>query len=171
MSEETLIHLGKISGVHGVKGWLKVFSFTRPMEGILNYPYWLISNANAGQQPQTVEIAEGRKQGRGLLVRLTKIDSRTDAEQLIGFDIHIPRSELPVAQTGEYYWMDLIGLSVQTQQGDLLGTIKQIMETGANDVLVVLGDRERLIPYIKDRVIKQIDLENGLMTVDWDADF
>ena len=74
-------------------------------------------------------------------------------------------------QTGEYYWMDLIGLSVETQQGDLLGTIKQIMETGANDVLVVHGDRERLIPYIQDRVIKQIDLDNGLMTVDWDADF
>ncbi len=169
MADKPLVHLGKISGVHGVKGWLKVFSFTRPMEGILNYPSWLISNAR--QQTQTVEIAEGRKQGRGLLVRLAEINSRTDAEQLIGFEIHIPRSELPVAQTGEYYWMDLIGLSVETQQGDLLGTIKQIMETGANDVLVLHGDRERLIPYIQDRVIKQIDLDKGLMTVDWDIDF
>jgi 16S rRNA processing protein RimM len=169
MSEETLIHLGKISGVHGVKGWLKVFSFTRPMEGILDYPNWLISNA--GQLTQSIEIVEGRKQGRGLVVRLAEIDSRTAAEQLIGFDIHVERSELPDIETGECYWIDLIGLSVQTQQGDSLGTIKQIMETGANDVLVVHGDRERLIPYVQDRVIKQIDLDNGLMTVDWDADF
>jgi 16S rRNA processing protein RimM len=169
MVDETLIHLGKFSGVHGVKGWLKVFSFTRPMEGILDYPVWLISNAN--QSPQSIKIAEGRKQGQGLLVRLDEIHSRTAAEPLIGFDIHVARSELPVVETGECYWIDLIGLSVQTQQGDSLGIIKQIMETGANDVLVVHGDRERLIPYVQDQVVKQIDLDKGLMIVDWDADF
>ena len=169
MVDDALIHLGKISGVHGVKGWLKVFSFTRPMEGILDYPHWLLSKA--GQPPRAIKIAEGRKQGRGLVVRLAEIDNRTAAEMLIGLDIHIARSELPAVENGECYWRDLIGLSVQTQQGEMLGTIKQIMETGANDVLVVHGDRERLIPYVQEQVIKQIDLEKGLMIVDWDADF
>lgn len=169
MTEQVLIHLGRICGVHGVKGWLKVFSFTRPLEGILDYPYWIISTA--GQNTRTIEIDDARKQGRGLQVKLAGIDSRTDAEHLIGFDIHVERSQLPAVKEGECYWIDLIGLSVQTEQGVLLGKISQIMETGANDVLVVHGERERLIPYVHGHFIKAIDLERGMMTVDWDADF
>ncbi len=169
MVEQALIHLGKVSGVHGVKGWLKIYSFTRPMEGILDYPEWILSRT--GQQSQTIRIVEGRKQGRGLLAKLATIDSRSDAEQLIGFDIHVKRSELADTVEGEYYWIDLIGLFVQTEQGVLLGKISQIMETGANDVLVVQGSRERLIPYVHGHFIKAIDLESGVMTVDWDADF
>ncbi len=169
MIETSLIHLGKISGVHGVKGWLKVYSYTRPAEGILEYPQWLISKA--GKEPEMISIADGRKQGRGLLVKLTGIDSRTEAEQLIGYDIHINRSELPAASEGEYYWVDLIGLAVQTDQGVSLGKVIQIMETGANDVLVVSGERERLIPYVHDHYIKSVDLGKGMITVDWDVDF
>jgi len=169
MSECSLILLGRISGVHGVKGWLKVYSYTRPIEGILAYRDWILSKA--GQHAQTIVIADARVQGRGLQVKLENIDSRTDAELLIGYDIHIERAQLPETVDGECYWIDLIGLSVQTEQGVLLGEIKQIMETGANDVLVVQGDRERLIPYVVDHYVKSIDLENGMMTVDWDAEF
>ncbi len=169
MAGNALIHLGKISGVHGVKGWLKIYSFTRPVEGILDYTNWIISRS--GSTPQSIKVADARKQGRGLLVKLIEINSRTDAEHLVGYDIYIERSDLPVAHEGECYWVDLIGLSVQTEKGVLLGKIQQIMETGANDVLVVRGDRERLIPYVHGHFVKTIDLENGMMTVDWDVDF
>jgi 16S rRNA processing protein RimM len=161
------ITLGKIVGVFGVRGWVKVFSETRPREQIFKYSPWLLElNGKVAE----VEVKEGRAQGKGLVAHL---DGYTDcdlAKQLIGAEISIPQTELPAAGIGEYYWSQLIGLQVKNIQGIELGEVIDLFETGANDVLVVKGERERFIPFT-EFAVTEINLEDGKLTVDWDADF
>ncbi len=169
MVTDALLHLGKITGVHGLGGWLKIYSYTRPADGILDYPRWLLRKPHC--EDRLVDIANSRSGGRGIQVSLAGVDSRTEAEQLIGYEVYINREQLPELSDGEYYWVDLIGLSVHNLDGIEFGKISRIMETGANDVLVVQGDRERLIPFVMNQFIKSIDHDAGLMIVDWDKDF
>ncbi len=161
------ITLGKIVGVFGVRGWVKVFSETRPREQIFKYSPWLLE---LNGKVTEVEVKEGRAQGKGLVARL---DGYTDcglAKELIGAAISIPQTALPETGIDEYYWSQLIGLQVENIQGSELGKVISLFDTGANDVLVVKGERERLIPFTEFAVIK-IDLDDGKLTVDWDADF
>jgi len=161
------ITLGKIVGVFGVRGWVKIFSETRPREQIFKYSPWLLE---LNGKVTEVEVKEGRAQGKGLVAHL---DGYTDcdlAKQLIGAEISIPQTELPAAGIGEYYWSQLIGLQVINIQGIELGEVIDLFETGANDVLVVKGERERLIPFT-EFAVTEINLEDGKLTVDWDADF
>ena len=110
--------------------------------------------------------------GKGLVVGLRDYTDRDQARSLIGLEIAVPRAELPAPEEGEYYWADLVGLKVETTEGQILGTVDHLIETGANDVLVVHGeDRERLIPFVADQVIRRVDLAAGLIQVDWDPDF
>jgi len=161
--QNRLVTLGRVVGVYGVRGWVKVRSYTRPEEDILNYHTWLIGE-------QEVRLVRGRAQGRGLVVKLAGYTDRDQASELVGADIAVPLGDLPPLGAGEFYWWQLEGLRVVNLEGRELGTVGYLLETGANDVLVVSGERERLIPYIK-AVVKEIDLDGGLIRVDWDVDF
>ena len=166
MSAHEQVALGYISAVHGIKGWVKVHSWTRPMEAILDYQPWLL-----GEQLKAVKITAGRKQGKGLVALFPGTEDREMAVQLVGQQIFVNRDQLPPTDEGEYYWSDLEGLEVHTIKGENLGRVERLMETGANDVLVIRGDREHLVPFIQGQYVKRVDLNDGLIEVDWDADF
>ena len=161
------ITLGKIVGVFGVKGWVKVFSETRPREQIFKYSPWILKlNGTVSE----VDVLDGRQQGKGLIASLKGYTDCDTARQLIGAEILIAQEYLPAAGIDEYYWSQLTGLSVINLQGTELGEVVDLFETGANDVLVVKGDKERLIPFTEFAVIK-VDLDGNKIIVDWDADF
>lgn len=157
--------LGRIAGVYGVRGWVKVFSETEPRENILSYSPWYL-----GEDPTPRTVAEGRCHGKGVVARLNGCGDRDQAAALVGLAIAIRRDQLPPPQPDEFYWADLEGLDVQTLEGVPLGRVDHLFSTPANDVLVVNGDRERLLPFLWDRVIREVDFERGLMRVDWDPE-
>lgn len=165
---DNTVDVGKISGVFGVKGWLKIFSYTSPKENILNYSPWLLKKAG---EVKTVEVVDGNLQGGGVIAQIKGVNDRNQAETLLGYEIFIRREQLPETSEGEYYWSDLIGLEVETTDGVVLGIVDSLLETGANDVLIVKGERERAVPFIKGQVIVEIDREAGRIVVDWDPDF
>ncbi|WP_438766101.1 ribosome maturation factor RimM [Kushneria sp. TE3] len=168
-SPEQYVVMGKLTSPYGVKGWLRVYSWTSPMEGILAYDTWLVEQ-DGRRTPMT--LLNGQRHGKGLVVRLDGVDSREAAERMAGATIWFKADELPALADDEYYWYQLEGLNVCTVNGVALGRVQYLFETGANDVLVVRGeDRERLIPFLPDDVIQRVDLEGGTMTVDWDPDF
>lgn len=168
-TDEQLVVVGTIVGLYGVRGWVRVMSYTQPRENLLNYRNWQLGRHSAWR-PTVLEA--GQQHGKGLVIKLQECADRDQARSLIGTDIAVPRSELPPLADDEYYWADLVGLRVETAEGLLLGQVDHLLETGANDVLVVQGeDRERLIPFVMGQVIKQIDLNAGLIEVDWDPTF
>lgn len=160
--------LGKIIGLHGLQGWVKIFSYTCERAGIADYKPLYLSMRG---EWRPVELEQSRLQGKGVAFKFAGYDDRDAAVVLLGCDIAVPRAQLPEPEPGEYYWADLEGLRVETVAGVELGTVERLFETGANDVLVVKGERERLIPFIQGRVVVGIDLEQGLIRVDWDPDF
>ncbi|WP_373389036.1 ribosome maturation factor RimM [Pseudomonas alcaligenes] len=170
---EDLVVLGKITSVHGVRGEVKIYSFTDPIDNLLDYRHWTLKRDGEVKQ---VELVSGRLQGRVLVAKLKGLDDREVARTYAGFDICVPREQLPDLEDGEFYWHQLEGLKVIDLQGQLLGRIDHLLETGANDVMVVkpcagsLDDRERLLPYT-EQCVQQVDLAAGEMRVDWDADF
>jgi 16S rRNA processing protein RimM len=161
------ITLGKIVGVFGVKGWVKVFSETRPRQQIFKYSPWIIKlNGTISE----VEVLDGKQQGKGLIASLKGYADCDAARQLVGAEILIAQESLPAAGIDEYYWSQLTGLSVINLEGTELGEVVSLFETGANDVLVVKGKKERLIPFTKFAVL-EVDLDSRKIIVDWDADF
>jgi len=170
---EDLLVIGKIVSVHGVRGDVKVYSFTDPIDNLLDYRSWTLRR---GEEVRQVQVIKGRVQGTVLVASLKGVGDRDVARDYVDFEICIPRDLLPALDEGEYYWHQLQGLKVIDALGQLLGVVDHLLETGANDVLVVkpcvgsLDDRERLLPYT-DQCVQQIDLVAGEMRVDWDADF
>ncbi len=160
--------MGRIGAPYGVRGWLHVISATEPPEALLTWSPWYLGKAD---QWRPIEVVEGRWHGKGLVVQLAGVDGRDAAAALKGWEIAVPRHRLPPLPEGEYYWVDLIGLQVVTEQGEPLGEIDHLLETGANDVLVVRGERERLIPYVRDQYVREIDLAARRMVVAWDPEF
>ena len=165
--DDDLIEIGHIVGAHGVKGQVKVFSNTSPRENIVKYSPWLIKQHGLGR---TVKIS-GNCQGKNVVARIEGVDDRDQAHAMAGAKIFINNCQLPDLSEGDYYWTQLIGLQVITTGQIELGVIDHMLETGANDVMVVQGERERLIPYVMDDVIKSIDLQKNQIVVDWDAEF
>jgi len=163
-----MIVMGKIAGVFGVQGWCKVFSHTSPRKNILQYSPWYLKRNGDWQ---LINVQQGREQGKGLVAQLEGIDDRDSAAALNGLEVAIKQSQLPKLAKDEYYWSDLIGLKVETVTGVSLGKVTNMMETGANDVLIVKGDQERLIPFLQPDVVNKVDIETGLITVDWDPEF
>lgn len=161
-----IVPLGHVSGVHGIKGWVKIHSLTEPREAIFEYQPWLL-----GDSLEEVWISEGKKHGNRLIALFDETTDRDTAEALVHRQIAVYREQLPETETGEYYWTDLIGLKVRLEDGAELGTIENLLAPGAHDVMVVKGDRERLIPFVQGQYVLKVDLENGLIVVDWDADF
>jgi 16S rRNA processing protein RimM len=168
LSAQEDINVGKISGVFGIKGWVKVFSFTDPRENILNYSPWLLKK---GSETRQVAVTDGSLHGKAVVAQLEGVNDRDLAAGLIGWGIFITHDQLPAATEGEYYWSDLIGLKVETIEGVQLGEVGSLLETGANDVIIVQGERERAIPFLQGQTIINIDLDAGIMTVDWDPEF
>jgi 16S rRNA processing protein RimM len=168
MSDEEMVLMGRVSGLFGVRGWIKVYSEASPREGILKYNPWYLRN---GELWEAHRLLEGKRQGQGVVARLEGCGDRDQAAELMGREIAVSRNQLPELPSGEYYWADLEGLMVVNLQGVELGRVSHLFETGANDVLVVLGERERLIPYTWGEAVREVDLEAGRMTVDWDPEF
>jgi 16S rRNA processing protein RimM len=169
VNADRLLLIGKIVGLYGVEGWVKVESYTQPRTRIFSYKPWLVT-ASAGELE--IESARGREQGKGLVGKLHGCDDREAAARLVGATIQIRRSALPKPKRGEFYWADLEGLDVVTTQGVALGRISHLFSTGANDVLVVRdGERERLIPYVSGQFVLKVDLDAGRVMVDWDPEF
>lgn len=168
MSKQQPIVVGKISGLFGVKGWIKIYSFTEPRENILTYSPWILKK---GMDVKQITVVDGHLHGKAIVAGLEGITDRDLAATLIGYEILIDANKLPKPQEGEYYWRDLIGLQVETEQGVMLGIVDYLLETGSNDVLVVKGERERLIPFLQGQFVKNIDLQAAKMIVDWDPEF
>lgn len=165
-----IVPLGHISGVHGISGWLKIYSLTEPREAIFEYQPWLV-----GDQLEAVHVEQGKKHGKHLIAMLETVKDRDQAEGLVNRQIAIYRDQLPSLTDEEFYWTDLVGLAVQLEDGTNLGIIRNMLATGANDVMVVQGvlqsERERLIPFVLGQYVKNVDLDKGLVVVDWDPDF
>ena len=159
--------LGRVSGLFGVKGWVKVFSYTQPREAILDYGRWFVKRQG---EWQAAAISEGKRHGKSVIVHLEGVDDRDEAAALVDCDIAVDRAAMPNADDGSYYWADLEGLKVVRRDGTELGHVAYLLETGANDVLVVQGEHERLIPFVAEKVILDVDLGNGVISVDWDWD-
>jgi 16S rRNA processing protein RimM len=162
------VTVGKVVGLFGVRGWVKVYSHTRPTEALLGYRPWLI---RLGQEWREVNVAESRVQGKGLVVRIEDYSDRDQAAVLVGAEIALRLAQLPKPKQGEYYWAQLEGLNVINLEGVELGTVSHLFDTGANDVMVVKqGRRERLIPFTKT-AIQEVNVEVGVIRVDWDPEF
>ena len=156
--------LGRIAGVYGVRGWVRVFSDTDPKDNILNYSVWLVNGT-------PYRVLEGRKHGKGLVARLEGCEDRDQAAVFFDQAIAVYRDQLPPPSPDEFYWADLEGLSVQTINGEPLGQVSHLFGTGANDVLVIKGERERLLPFVWDEVVKDVDFDANVIRVDWDPEF
>ena len=159
--------LGRVSGLFGVQGWVKVFSHTQPREAILDYKRWFLKQEGSWRP---VGVREGKRHGKSVIARLEGIDDRDQAAALIDCDVAVSRDDLPAAEEGTYYWADLEGLEVVHKDGTVLGTVAYLLETGANDVLVIEGEKERLVPFIADEVILDVDVVKGVIRVDWEWD-
>lgn len=169
-----LVTLGRIVGVHGVRGWLKIHSDTQPRENIVDFPKWWISQN--GQQRQ-IKVLGGRRQGKNIIAQLEHISDREQAKLLSGAVIAVERSTLPDLANNEFYWLDLIGCEVISESG-LLGRVKRIIETGANDVLVLSDERDQakkgaevLVPWVRPDVVTDVDVVEKRISVNWDPDF
>ena len=167
MSDDWVV-LGRVSGLFGLDGWVRVFSHTDPRAGIIRYnPVFLQQRG----QWREVAIEAGRAHGEGVVLKFADCADRDQAMQLIQALIAVRRPQLPPPQPGEYYWTDLEGLRVVTLEGIELGTVDSLFATGASDVIVVKGERQRLLPFVRDQVVVEINLEQGLLRVDWDPEF
>ena len=167
----TPLIVGRIGGVYGVRGWLKISSFTRPEENIFSYSPWLLTINNIFQE---IGFEEFQKRGERFLVKFLGIDSPEDASQYVNCDIAISEEQLPRLKKGEYYWRDLIALKVINKDGTVLGEVSDIIETGANDVIVITNadndNQKILIPFVTGVYIHKIDLIAQTISVDWIVD-
>jgi len=164
MADSDYVVLGRVSGVFGTRGWLKIHSYTRPRDGIFEYAKWHLSTGSGWRE---FAVSASKAHGNGLIAALAGVDDRDAAVPWVHADIAVLRSELPPNADGEYYWTDLIGTEVVTTAGVRLGKVVRLLDTGASDVMVVHGDRERLIPFVVGHYVMQIDLDSRRIVVDW----
>ena len=165
------IYLGHINGLFGVVGWLKVFSDTQPRENIVSYKKWWLKDKQGKWQEYSLQ--QGKRHGKNVIVKLAEVDDRDMAALLIGCQIAVDRESLPTLANNEFYWTDLIGCAVQDSQGNALGLLTRLFETGAHDVMVVktAGGEELLIPWVTEHFILEVDLAGKRIVADWDAEW
>ena len=159
--------LGRIAGLHGLQGGLKVYSYTRPAEGILEYTPWYL---DVGGAWQAVVRTDAYARQKRLIAYLEGFGDRDRATGLVGADIAVRRVQFRPLQVGEHYWVDLIGLGAYTPSGQYLGNVVGMLDTGANDVLIVRGERDRLVPYVEGVYVRNVDLANRRLEIDWRLD-
>jgi 16S rRNA processing protein RimM len=163
-----LVTLGRISGVYGVRGWVKVQSYCEPRGNIVGFDNWTVRHRGS---ERTIEVEEGREQGTNVVAKLRGVDDRDQARGLIGAEVAVERAALPKCEPGEYFWTDLEGLAVVTPGGARLGEVDHLVATGEHDVLVLAGRPERLIPFVPGTVIQSVDLDAGVIVADWSPEF
>lgn len=175
--KDSPVIIGEITGVSGVKGWVKVFSHTEPRINVVKYNPWLLKQ---GDDWKSVKVLNGRSQGKTIVAQIEGVTDRDQAMSMIGTDIAIQASQLKALGNNDFYWRDLEGLEVLDLNGEIIGKVSHLIETGANDVMVVslpaekakgLKIKETMIPYLMDSVIKNIDLDANQIVVDWDDDY
>jgi len=164
--------VGKIGAPYGVKGWVKINSYTEKPEGIFEYTPWFLG------EEKEYQIDQWRPHGKSLVAKIVGVDSRDDAERIKNLDININASQLPDLGDEGVYWRELTGMKVVTTQGYDLGVVKEVFNTGANDVIHVkanvgdaFGQKERLVPFVFDEVVHEVDKEAKVIKVDWDPGF
>lgn len=167
-TQQDFVVIGSIGSPHGIQGWMHINAYTADPAGIAKYKSWFVGK---GDQVSTYQVAEFRGQGKRFVASLMGINDRDQAASLTNAEIFIPRTELPELAPGEYYWHDLIGLTVINQQQVELGKIHEFFETGANDVMIVRGEKDHLIPYIEGQYVLDVNPEQGTIKVDWDPEF
>jgi 16S rRNA processing protein RimM len=164
-----MVLLGRVHGAFGVRGEIKLESFTEPLRSIFRYQPWTLRDAQGRERELTG--VRGRETAKGLVAVLPDVEDRDAAEAMRGAEVWAPRSVLPPPKPGEYYWVDLEGLRVVNTEGVDFGVVSHLFSTGVNDVLVAKGERERMIPFVEPDYVVSVDFEAGVVTVDWDADF
>jgi 16S rRNA processing protein RimM len=171
-SSDTLV-VGTIGAPYGVKGWVKITTFTHEQDGVFTYSPWLL-----GQENKEYVVDQWRTHNKGLVAKLVGVETRDDAESIKNLDISIKAQQLPQLAGDDFYWRELVGMQVVTEKGYSLGVVKELFETGANDVMLIkanlndaFGQKERMVPYLLDQVVKQVDREAKTITVDWDPAF
>lgn len=167
---DSLVRVGRIAGAYGIRGWVKVRSFTDPAENLFGYAPWRLL-LESGREAQTATVLEYRRHGKGWVACLDGVADRDAAEALRGLGIGVPRASLPALEAGRYYWTDLEGLRVERCDGLPLGRIDHMLETGAADVMVIVDDASgarHLVPFVTGDVVTNVDLGAGLVRVDWD---
>lgn len=165
--ESKRVRVGRVSGLFGVKGWVKIHSYTEPRENVVEYTQWILERDGAEHR---IEVEAGQRSGKNVLAKLRGIDDRDEARQWLGAEISVERAALPPCEPGEYYWVDLEGLSVRNLRGEALGEVDYMMATGANDVMVLRGGGDRLIPFVPS-VVREVNVDDGYVVVDWEASF
>ena len=163
--------MGRVTAPFGVKGWVKIYALTAQLGNLLDYPVWWLGHHGDWRE---MRVAAAKVHGNTLVAQLAGIEDREAAVALKGLEVAVPREQLPGAAEGEFYWADLIGLRVVNRDAHEFGRVVRVMQTGANDVLVVAGgngdERETLIPFIAS-AIRQVDLAAGVISVDWGKDY
>jgi 16S rRNA processing protein RimM len=168
MRSDDLVIMGYVSGAFGVRGWVKIHADTEYADSLFDYPVWWLGK---GDSFKAYTFEEGAVHTKALAAKLAGVEGRDQAQALRGCEIAVPRAQLPKTEEGEYYWSDLIGLEVVNQEGITLGKVKNLLETGANDVLVLADEgKERLLPFV-NQVVLAVDLAAGRISVDWGEDF
>jgi 16S rRNA processing protein RimM len=165
--ENNRLLVGRINGVYGVKGWVKIYSFTDPIGNILSYRPWWVKRQGQWIAMNVVEAHEPQG-GKAIVAHLEGINSREQARELMGCDIALDRAQLPEDDDG-FYWADLIDCRVKNVQGEWLGRVSELIETGAHDVLRVKGDKTVLIPFVMEVYVTDVDLAQRVITVNWDS--
>ena len=156
-----MVELGRVVGAFGIKGWVRLRSYTDPPEGILRYRQWHIGG-------REWKVVEGRGQPEGVVAALEGLQDRDAAAALRGAVVEVPRSALPKPKRGEFYWTDVLGSEVVSTTGAKLGTLASVTSNGAQDVMVVTGEVERLIPFVVGPIVQNVDPVAKRITVEWD---
>lgn len=171
-ASDTIV-IGKIGAPYGVKGWVKITTYTDEKEGVFSYSPWLL-----GEVDKEYIVDVWRTHNKGVVAKLIGVESRDDAESIKNLDISIKAEKLPQLTDGDYYWRDLVGMQVVTEAGYDLGAVKELFETGSNDVMLIranpndaFGQKERMVPFLFDQVIKHVDMQARTIKVDWDPGF
>jgi 16S rRNA processing protein RimM len=163
--------VGTIGKPYGVKGWVKVNSYTEPVSNILDYRPWYLEAPSKPSSRMPIEIADSRFHGQQILTLFANCTTPESACLYTNYKIYVERENFFPLAEGKYYWADLEGLKVYTCENTYLGIISAIFATGANDVLVITDKKRHLVPFLLDQTIKSVDLENKIMIVDWDTEF
>lgn len=171
---DSKVCLGRIGAPYGIKGWVKLISFTEPRENLLSYQRLQVMLQG---REQVLELDAAKPHGKGLVGHFATYDTPEAVRELTNLELYVEAAELPALDESDYYWHQLVGLQVVTEQGELLGRVSKMLETGANDVMVVdptagsVDKHQRLIPWLPERVVKKVDLTAGTIQVDWDVDY
>jgi 16S rRNA processing protein RimM len=172
INQKNMVVVGNIGAPHGLKGWVRIHSYTEPPENLFEYPICYLKKDTRTDKWEQIHFSAYQPHGKFFIGVIDGYTDINEAELITNCELGVPRQELPDLEPGQYYWTDFVGMTVMNQTGDTLGVIEGLFETGANDVMIVKGiDRQRLIPYVLDDVIKNVDLKTRIMLVDWDSEF